>query len=69
MDSIPNLDVPVPEDKMLKTIAGVVPSLIGLAEGCHFHERCSQAFDMCAQNNPPLFELVPGHLVRCWLYG
>jgi peptide/nickel transport system ATP-binding protein len=69
MESIPNLDVPVPEDKMLKTIAGVVPSLIGLAESCHFHERCSRALGVCAQKNPPLFELTPGHLVRCWLYG
>jgi len=68
MDSIPRLDVPLAEDKMLKAIPGVVPSLYGLPEGCHFRERCSQAFDMCREKIPPLFETKSGHLVRCWLY-
>jgi peptide/nickel transport system ATP-binding protein/oligopeptide transport system ATP-binding protein len=69
MDSIPRMDVPVAEDKMLKSIAGVVPSLLDLPEGCSFQDRCSQAFDMCAEKSPPLFELGSGHLVRCWLHG
>jgi peptide/nickel transport system ATP-binding protein/oligopeptide transport system ATP-binding protein len=69
MDSIPRMDVPVADDKMLKAIPGVVPSLLGLPEGCHFRERCSRAFDVCAGKIPPLFALGSGHLVRCWLYG
>jgi peptide/nickel transport system ATP-binding protein/oligopeptide transport system ATP-binding protein len=69
MDSIPRMDVPVAEDKMLQTIPGVVPSLLDLPEGCPFQERCSQAFDRCAQKSPPLFEFGSGHLVRCWLHG
>lgn len=69
MDSIPKMDVPVAEDKMLTTIPGVVPSLLDLPEGCPFQGRCSQAFDMCAQKDPPLFEMGSGHLVRCWLHG
>ena len=69
MDAIPKIDGPIAEDKVLKTIPGVVPSLLGLPEGCHFRERCSQASDICAKKNPPLFELGAGHLVRCWLYG
>jgi peptide/nickel transport system ATP-binding protein/oligopeptide transport system ATP-binding protein len=69
MDSIPRMDQPVAEDKMLKAIPGVVPSLLGLPEGCHFRERCSRAFDMCAGKIPLLFALESGHLVRCWLYG
>jgi len=69
MDSIPRMDVPVAEDKMLKAIPGVVPSLLGLPEGCHFRERCPRAFDMCAGKIPPLYTLGSGHLVRCWLYG
>ncbi len=69
MDSIPRMDQPVAEDKMLKTIPGVVPSPLDLPEGCHFQERCSRAFDMCAAKIPPLSTLESGHLVRCWLYG
>ena len=69
MDSIPKIDMPVPENKMLKTIPGIVPSLLGLPEGCYFRERCSQAADMCAEKDPPLFELGSGHQVRCWLHG
>ncbi|MBW2149049.1 MAG: ABC transporter ATP-binding protein [Deltaproteobacteria bacterium] len=69
MDSIPKIDAPVPEDKMLKTISGVVPSLYNLPEGCHFRNRCPNAFDECAQKNPPLLELGSGHMVRCLLYG
>jgi peptide/nickel transport system ATP-binding protein/oligopeptide transport system ATP-binding protein len=69
MDSIPRLDVPVAEDKMLKTIPGVVPNLLDLPAGCPFRERCPEDFDICAQKDPPLLELGSGHLVRCWLHG
>ena len=69
MDSIPRLDVPVAEDKMLKTIPGVVPSLLDLPAGCPFRERCPEDIDICAQKDPPLLELGSGHLVRCWLHG
>jgi len=69
MDSIPKIDAPVPEDKMLKTISGVVPSLYNLPEGCHFRNRCPNAFDACAPKKPPLLELGSGHMVRCLLYG
>jgi oligopeptide/dipeptide ABC transporter ATP-binding protein len=68
MDSIPKMDVPVAEDKMLKAIPGVVPSLLDLPENCHFRQRCSQVSDMCQQKDPPLLELRSGHLVRCWHY-
>lgn len=69
MDSIPKLDEPVAEDKMLRAIPGVVPSLLNLPEECHFRQRCSQVSDMCAKEKPPLFDLGSGHLVRCWRYG
>jgi peptide/nickel transport system ATP-binding protein/oligopeptide transport system ATP-binding protein len=69
MESIPNMDEPVPEDRILQTIPGIVPSLLDLPAGCSFHERCSQAFDLCGEKDPPLIEVGPGHLVRCWHYG
>lgn len=69
MDSIPKLDSPVAEDKMLKAIPGVVPSLLDLPEECSFERRCSQVSDLCRQKDPPLVELRSGHWVRCWRYG
>jgi len=69
MDSIPKMDAPVPENKMLGTIPGVVPSLLDLPEECHFWERCSKILDICSYKSPRLFDLGSGHLVRCWHYG
>jgi len=68
MNSIPNLGRPVPEDRMLPTIPGMVPSLLDLPEGCNFSKRCPQAMKPCKQKVPPLFELDSGHLSRCWLH-
>jgi peptide/nickel transport system ATP-binding protein/oligopeptide transport system ATP-binding protein len=68
MDSIPKMDVPVPEDKMLEAIPGIVPSLLELPEGCSFRDRCSQAFDLCNRKIPPLYDVGSGHLVRCLLH-
>lgn len=69
IDSIPRVDVPVAGDKMLKTIPGVVPSLLDMPERCPFRERCSQPFDVCSRKMPTLFNVASNHLVRCWLYG
>jgi peptide/nickel transport system ATP-binding protein/oligopeptide transport system ATP-binding protein len=68
MRSIPNLGRPVPEDRMLPTIPGMVPSLLDLPAGCNFSKRCSQTMERCWQEAPPLFELDGGHLSRCWLH-
>ncbi len=69
MESIPKMHEPVPEDMMLQTIPGIVPSLLDLPTGCSFQERCSQGLDLCDKEDPPLIEIEPGHLVRCWHYG
>jgi peptide/nickel transport system ATP-binding protein len=68
MRSMPNLARPVPDDRMLPTIPGVVPSLLDLPEGCNFRKRCPQAMERCRQKAPALFELDAGHLARCWLH-
>jgi peptide/nickel transport system ATP-binding protein/oligopeptide transport system ATP-binding protein len=69
MKSIPQMEMPVAEDKMLPTIPGMVPSLIGLSEGCTFRDRCPQAMNRCSEKSPPLFQEETHHWVRCWLYG
>jgi len=68
MESIPQIDRPVPDDKMLKTIPGMVPNLFELVDGCSFEDRCSRAFDRCRRQVPGLYDQGAGHLVRCWLH-
>ena len=68
MESIPQIDRPVPADKMLKTIPGMVPNLFELVDGCSFEDRCSRAFDRCRRQVPRLYDQGAGHLVRCWLH-
>ena len=67
MDSIPKIHMPVPPDKSLNSIPGVVPSLFDLPAGCTFRDRCQRSFDRCHES-PPLFEPAAGHHVRCFLY-
>jgi peptide/nickel transport system ATP-binding protein/oligopeptide transport system ATP-binding protein len=68
MESIPKMDEPVPQDRLLRSIPGIVPSLLKLPTGCSFVERCAQASEICGEKEPPLIEIEPGYLLRCWQY-
>ncbi len=68
MESIPQMDRPVPADKMLKTIPGMVPNLFELVDGCSFEDRCNRSFERCRRQAPGLYDQGSGHLVRCWLH-
>jgi oligopeptide transport system ATP-binding protein len=62
--------VPVPDPVIERTrerivLTGDVPSPINPPSGCHFHPRCRYATDICAVEEPPLIERVPGHLAAC----
>ena len=48
----------------LRTIPGVVPSLVGPVSGCAFANRCSEVREACAQT-PPQVLLDAQHAVRC----
>ena len=48
-------------------IEGDVPSPINPPSGCHFHTRCPYAVARCKVEDPPLQEIVPGHVVACHL--
>lgn len=63
--SIPRLDIPRTAEP-LPTIPGVVPSPYNMPKGCPFNPRCAYAQENCVQDLPPLEELTPGHLVRCF---
>jgi oligopeptide/dipeptide ABC transporter ATP-binding protein len=64
--SIPRLDQIYREK--LHVIPGIVPSLLNLPEGCKFSDRCEKSFEKCFKEEPPLFQLTPGHTCKCWLY-
>ncbi|OWT65790.1 peptide ABC transporter ATP-binding protein [Candidimonas nitroreducens] len=53
---------------MLPAISGMVPGLGQLPGGCRFADRCRHATMLCKEHRPPLEELEPGRLVRCWLH-
>jgi oligopeptide/dipeptide ABC transporter ATP-binding protein len=50
----------------LEVIQGVVPNPLNLPTGCLFKRRCPYAMPVC-DTPPPLQEIEPGHVSRCWL--
>jgi oligopeptide/dipeptide ABC transporter ATP-binding protein len=50
----------------LEVIRGVVPNPLNLPKGCLFKRRCPYAMPVC-DTAPPLREVAPGHVSRCWL--
>jgi oligopeptide/dipeptide ABC transporter ATP-binding protein len=56
----------------LDVIPGNVPNLVNLPPGCRFAARClarqENNFSICTQEEPDLIEVLPNHMVRCWLY-
>lgn len=64
MQSIPRQN---DERERLDAIPGVVPNPYRLPRGCLFNNRCIHAHERCLKEEPPLFEVGPGHTSRCWL--
>jgi oligopeptide/dipeptide ABC transporter ATP-binding protein len=56
----------------LDVIPGSVPNLVNLPPGCRFAPRCRARVEhqlkICTESEPNLFEVLPDHTVRCWLY-
>jgi peptide/nickel transport system ATP-binding protein/oligopeptide transport system ATP-binding protein len=55
--------------KRLKTISGVVPSLLNLPSGCLYNDRCPDVFKDCHQVEPGMYEVAHNHFVRCLKYA
>jgi len=53
--------------KRLEAIPGRVPPASMLPRGCAFCARCAHAFEPCAGQQPPLFEVGRGHRAACFL--
>jgi len=54
------------EFKELISIPGSPPDLVDMPSGCKFHPRCPYATARCKQEEPPLAEVVDGHLTACF---
>ena len=64
MISIPRLNPP--KGKRLDAIPGAVPNPLYLPKGCKFAPRCKYCTQKCLEEEPPLSEVGPNHLVRCF---
>ena len=58
-----------PRGKRLTTIAGVVPEMTDLPEGCPFFERCTWAAPTCATTSPQAQTLSHAHQASCLRLG
>jgi peptide/nickel transport system ATP-binding protein len=65
--SIPRIDLASAHKTRLEAIGGTVPILINPAPGCRFAPRCRFAFARCAEQEPVLREVAPGHRMACHL--
>jgi peptide/nickel transport system ATP-binding protein len=64
MRSMPSL---ASRDEPLVAIEGNVPPPYDLPSGCRFRTRCPHARSVCAEREPPVNRVGPGHDVSCWM--
>jgi len=63
LGSLPRLDAPTRE--RLTPILGAPPSLVNMPPGCPFAPRCPLHIPECDAEEPPLFDVGPGHRAAC----
>ena len=66
LSAIPQVDRSERQERI--HLEGEVPSPSNPPSGCHFHERCPKACDICSKEAPVLKEIGEGHFVACHLY-
>ncbi len=49
-------------------LSGDLPSPTNPPKGCHFHQRCPYAMEVCRESYPPFKSMNNSHQVRCFLH-
>jgi len=63
LSAVPTLEG---EERTRIRLEGEIPSAANPPSGCVFHTRCPRFLgEICVQEEPPLAEVQPGHLMRC----
>jgi peptide/nickel transport system ATP-binding protein len=63
LSAVPTLEG---EERTRIRLEGEIPSAANPPSGCVFHTRCPRFLgEICVQEEPPLAEAQPGHLMRC----
>jgi len=65
--------VPIPDPSkkgQFSLLKGDLPGSVDIPSGCRFRDRCPEAFDKCAGEEPMIKEINKnGSRVACWLYN
>jgi len=62
--AVPSMDIERRDER--PPALGDPPDPTRLPTGCRFRNRCSIAYERCAENDPILAEIAPGHEVACF---
>jgi peptide/nickel transport system ATP-binding protein len=68
LESTPKMDGSASHDGYLKAIAGSVPDMHHLPDGCSFQDRCPRVMEICRNQEPDLEAKSNKHPARCWIY-
>ena len=63
--SVPRVDE-ARKDRLV-SIRGLPPDLVNPPPGCKFHPRCPFVIDHCKMEEPPLGDVGPNQVARCWV--